>query len=366
MVVEAGFDRFNYHYKPSKPMQPRPTPAHLLEFISRTGNLLIHLLDTCNLSCKHCYLNARRNGDQVLPLHIVKRTLDEASELGMHSVQFSGGEPFLYPYIHEVLTATLDKNFQVAVSTNGTCIDEASLGLLQDTKATMVTSIDGPAGYHDVFRGKKGSFAKTEAAIRRLVALGIPVQVVTTVSTDSLPYVDWFAQWAHNMGVPTLLFQPLESVGRGQRIGDKRLNTENLHDLFIQLNDLAAYYLPKGLQIKMTYKSRDFMLLHPCAAFVCNGKNCHRGVEKEVKKIVIRENGLILPELVDIDQQFAIGNLYDDTLTNNLLDFLEHRYTHFDRLCREVFKDTVIDYPSPLVPWDELLAERSRAFTPLF
>lgn len=105
----------------------------------------------------------------------------------------------------------------------------------------------------------------------------------------------------------------------------------------------------------MTYQSRDYLIAHPCTAFVCNGADCHRGVEKELKKIVIREDGSILPELVDIDRQFSIGNLHKDTLKNNLLIYLNEKYSFFDQLCREVYRDTVHNYPSPLIPWNEIL-----------
>jgi hypothetical protein len=85
-------------------------------------------------------------------------------------------------------------------------------------------------------------------------------------------------------------------------------------------------------------------------------------VEKELKKIVIREDGSILPELVDIDRQFSIGNLYTGTLRNNIMAYLNDGYARFDQLCREVYHDTVLNYPSPLVPWNEILTARSKMF----
>ena len=335
-------------------------PENLSEFLNRTGNLLIHLLDRCNLKCKHCYLNASQKGKHMLPLDLVKRTIDEAHDLGIKSVQFSGGEPLLYPHIHEVLNSTKGKNFNLTLSTNGTLIDDKDAELLAEINAYVVASIDGPAAYHDMFRGNIGSFTKTEDGIARLVDSGVAVKIVTTVCEDSFKYIDWCAEWAYKMKADVLLFQPLENIGRGKKIENNRLPEEKLHDLFIHLNDLAVSYLPKGLQVKMTYQSRDFMIAHPCAAFVCNGKSCHRGVEKELKKIVIREDGSILPELVDIDRQFSLGNLHRDTLKNNIMAYLNDGFACFDQLCREVYNDTVCDYPSPLISWDEILTERSR------
>lgn len=337
-------------------------PDNLNTFLNRTGNLLIHLLDKCNLHCDHCYLNAQANGSTMLPIQLVERTISEASELGINSIQFSGGEPLLYPHIDEVLKATVGKGLNVTVSTNGTLIDHKIAQLLMETEASVVTSIDGPEKYHDMFRGQKGSFAKTKKGISILKEHGIPVKIVTTVCENSIEYIEWCAEFAEEMMVDILQFQPLEKIGRGEEIQDIQLQQDKLHDLFIRLNDLSVVYAPKGLQIKMTYKSRDFMIAHPCTAYVCNGKSCHRGVEKELKKIVIREDGTILPELVDIDRQFAIGNLYRATLKDNLSSYLLEGYADFDQLCREVYNSTIPVFPYPLVPWNEILSVKSKGF----
>ncbi len=332
-------------------------------FLKRTGNLLIHLLDRCNLHCKHCYLSANVNGKLLLPIDLVQRTLDEANELGIKSVQFSGGEPLLYPHIDEVLKSTIGKNFVVTISTNSTLINEHFARLFLEAGVRVVTSIDGPEEYHDIFRGKSGCFTEASKGISHLTSFGVPVKIVTTVCEDNIKYIDWCVEWALNSNIEVIQFQPLENIGRGNIIQNKRLQNEKLHDLFIHLNDLSAKYAPKGLQIKMTYQSRDFMIAHPCSAFVCNGEGCHRSVEKELKKIVIREDGTILPELVDIDRQFTIGNIFDDTLKNNLLVFLEEGYANFDQLCREVYNDMIPNNPSPLIPWNEILTEKSKAYS---
>jgi sulfatase maturation enzyme AslB (radical SAM superfamily) len=241
-------------------------------------------------------------------------------------------------------------------------IDERAAGFLSAIGARVVTSIDGPPPYHNTFREGKNCFAKTQDGVAHLRDHDVPTTVVMTVCNDSLQYIDWCAEWAHEMNVEAIQFQPLEMIGRGTGIASKRLSEDKLNDLFLHLSDLAVRYAAKGLKVMMTMKSRDHMKTHPCAAFVCNGKRCHRGVEKELKKLVIRENGDILPELVDIDRRFAVGNLHKATLKENIVSYLSAGYAYFDSLCREVYKDTVLHYPSPLVPWNEILTERSRSF----
>ena len=298
----------------------------------------------------------------MLPLDLVLRTLEEADALGIKSVQLSGGEPLLHPHIDEILNAAKGKRFTVSLSTNGTLMNDHISDLLASIDAYIVASIDGPASYHDSFRGRQGCFAQAEAGIARLIDRGLNVRIVTTICEDNYEHIDWCAAWAHNMKAVVLQFQPLEHVGRGRKIYSKALSKEKIHDLFIHLHDLAVSYSPKNLQIKMTYQSRDFMIEHPCSAFVCNGKNCHRGVEKELKKIVIREDGTILPELVDIDRRFSIGNLYEASLRDNIVHFLDNGYAYFDRLCRQVYDEMVVNSPSPLISWNEILSDRSRTF----
>jgi len=332
-------------------------------FLQRTGGLLVHLLNKCNLYCEHCYLDSDSQKNVSLPIDLINNMVQEAECLGIKLVQFSGGEPFLYPHIEDVLKLSTGKKFKLIVSTNSTLIDGFRANLLAKAKAHVVTSIDGPENYHNAFRGKKNAFEDVLKGINQLIKFDIPIKVVMTVSKENVQHIDWCVKWAYEMGVKNIQFQPLESVGRGNKISFKQLEEEDLLDLFIQLKDLSAQYDSKGLKVTMTYKSRDFMLEHPCTAFVCNGKKCHRGVEKELKKIVIREDGLILPELVDIDKRFAIGDLFKNTLEKNLINYLNGEgYARFDKLCREVYNDTVPNNPSPLISWNEILTKRSYDF----
>lgn len=336
----------------------------LKEFISRSGILLVHLLDECNLSCRHCYLDASPRGFKTLPPDLVIKTINEAKDLGIKSIQFSGGEPLLYPQIFQVLSAAKEAGLDVKLSTNATLIDDETAKKLHELNIYVVTSVDGPQIWHDGFRKKSGSFAATEKAIAKLTNFGVELQVVTTVCEDNLENIEWCANWAQKLNVTRLQFQPLESIGRGEKIKERRLIHERLNDLFIRLNDLAAQCRPKGLFISMTYESRDFMMAHPCKAFVCNGKNCHRGAEKELKKIIIREDGDILPELVNINRKYAIGNIHEDSLKNNLLNFLDNGYQQFDQLCRDAYDNILRNFPSPLIPWNEILTEHSHKTSP--
>ncbi len=327
------------------------------------GVLLIHLLNRCNLLCKHCYLDAAPWHNTYLPLELAIRSLGEVEPLGIARVFFTGGEPFLYPRLPEVLDfVSRQQSLELYVSTNGTLIGSAEAALLKDTGANVQVSIDGPEAYHDKVRGFKGAFQRASCGIQQLVAAGVPVAIVTTICQDNMASLPWLAEWATRMGVERISVQPLLQLGRGSEIRDKKLSEEQLCDLFLQLSDLGHTFRSQGLRFGLFYRTRHFLLAHPCAAYVCNGTGCHRRVAKEIKRLIIREDGIVLPEIPTLDYRFALGNLHEGTLTELVARYFDNGYAQFDRLCRTVYKEVMPTWTSPIIPWNEIVSERSRSF----
>jgi len=327
------------------------------------GVLLIHLLNQCNLLCQHCYLDAAPWCDTQLPLKLVIRSLGEVEQLGIGTIYISGGEPFLYPKLGEVLAfISQQKSFELCVSTNGTLIGTAEAALLKDSGASVQVSIDGPEAYHDRFRGSKGAFRRASLGIKQLLAAEVPVTIVITICKDNIACLPWLADWAARMGVEHISVQPLLVLGRGSELHDKKLSKEKLCDLFLQLSDLGHIYRSRGLSFSLAYRTRRFLLAHPCAAYVYNGTRCHRKVEKEIKKLVVREDGTVLPEIPTLNYRFALGNLHEGTLTELVARYFADGFKKFDRLCRTVYEEVMPSWTSPIVPWDEIVSERSWKF----
>lgn len=329
----------------------------------RPGVLLVHLLKKCNLRCQHCYIEAGPEGQGVLPVQLVKSHLGDLGKLGIGRVFISGGEPFLYRKLPDVLRyITEQPNIELFVSTNGTLIRSAQAKLLKSCGATAQISIDGPPDYHDSFRGFEGAFKRATRGIQALVAVQVPVAVIITVCKDNLNCLPWLAEWAHGLGVNRISVQPLMQLGRGFEVRDRCLSGDELSGLFLQLSDLSHTYRFSRLDFSMSFLSRHLLLNHPCAAYVCNGSHCHRKVKKEIKKLVIREDGTVLPEIPTLDYRFALGNLHDGTLSDLVSHYFEHGYEKFDLLCRTVYKDVMPGWEAPLIPWNEIIAQRSKDF----
>lgn len=125
----------------------------------------------CNLSCVGCYAgNYSKQED--LSFELVDRIFDEAKDLGIYFVTVSGGEPFMWPHLLDIIEKHHDMFFQIY--TNGTLItkDVANkLGKLGN--AAPAISIEGFEKETDTRRGE-GTFKRIMEAMDNLRNAGVP------------------------------------------------------------------------------------------------------------------------------------------------------------------------------------------------
>jgi MoaA/NifB/PqqE/SkfB family radical SAM enzyme len=334
--------------------------ADAIEQPPRPATLMLHLIGKCNLRCVHCYMEGAPERQEQLPLGPVLAAIADCRTLGVGSLYITGGEPLLYPGLSEVLdAAAADSGLRTTVSSNATQLKAQHAEALAQRGFELNVSVDGTAGHHDAFRRQRGAFARTERGVKLAAAAGVRITIVMTVCKANLSTVETVAAWAFAAGAKTIRFQPLLRLGRGSGIADERLGASEIDTLVMHVSDLASRYRGR-MACAIVGQSHRFMLAHPCAAYVCNGGGCHRRVAREVKKIVVRENGTILPEATNLDPRFAIGHIGDGSLPALITRFLDEDYGRFDALCRRTYHAVLPDWRAAVVPWDEILAESSR------
>jgi len=143
----------------------------------------------CNLKCAGCFaLGYQRHPG--LSRDLVMRILDECEELGIHFITVLGGEPFVYPYLFDMMEA--HPNIFWKIYTNGTLVDrEKAQRIAELGNAVVIVSIEGYEEETDRWRGK-GVFRKIMDAMDHLrearVLFGASATVtrhnVETVSSD--------------------------------------------------------------------------------------------------------------------------------------------------------------------------------------
>jgi MoaA/NifB/PqqE/SkfB family radical SAM enzyme len=330
-----------------------------------SGTLMLHLLGRCNLQCLHCYMEGSPSRREKLPAESVLEAIGECEILGVGGIYLTGGEPLLYPAIREVITvASQVPGLQITLCTNGTLVKNHHVTFLKDRNVHVNVSIDGEEKFHDEFRQLPGAFRLSERAIRAMAEAGIPVTIVTTISQQNLHALPGLVAWAANVGARKYRVQPLLKLGRGERIAGQRLSVGQMNMMVLQLSDLANRYRSMGLTCSLIGVSRRFLFAHPCGAYVCNGAGCHRRVAKEIKKLVVREDGTVLPEVTNLNHRYALGKIGDGPLSSMVNRYFDDGgYQRFDRLCRALYAEVLPAWESEVVPWDQIVAEHSHTFS---
>jgi len=75
---------------------------------------------------------------------------------------------------------------------------------------------------------------------------------------------------------------------------------------------------------------------------------------------VVREDGTVLPEITNLNHKFALGRIEDGTLAELVARYFENGYDRFDYLCRKTYQEVVATWKSAVVPWDQIVADRSH------
>jgi radical SAM protein with 4Fe4S-binding SPASM domain len=189
----------------------------------------LELTQTCNLSCAHCYAGAGANHPHPNPLpsrerefislNLWKEILTEGARLGAKSVQFTGGEPTLYPGLMDLIEHARSCQYtDIEVFTNATYLKDrllrqwATLGV---KVALSFYSYDPET--HDNITRRLGSFWQTVQGIETVLAHKIPVRVAITLMKDNLLHRENTIEFLKGLGLKDgeIQYDYVRPTGRG-------------------------------------------------------------------------------------------------------------------------------------------------------
>lgn len=181
-------------------------------------SLNILLTNTCNLYCVHCYVGAGKKLEKELSGDAWISIIKEAKDLGVFSINISGGEPLLHPDFWKIVKFLASGNkLNSNLNTNGTILKKEHLKILSSAFSSIQISIDGDNQYrHDKFRGTKGCFNKSIMAIRMLVDYGIKTNIAFSLSPQNFSSLDGVIKICKDNGVNTLNIGFVANIGRAE------------------------------------------------------------------------------------------------------------------------------------------------------
>lgn len=196
----------------------RPTP---LKPVRRPAGPVViwNLIRRCNLTCKHCYsFSADTDFAGELSTAEVFAVMADLRAFGVPVLILSGGEPLLRPDLLSITARAKELGFFVALSSNGTLIDQANIEAIAAARYDYVgISLDGIGATHDAFRRKQGAFAASLNAVRLCRAHGIKVGLRFTLTLANAHHLADLLALADAEGVDKFYLSHLNYAGRGDR-----------------------------------------------------------------------------------------------------------------------------------------------------
>jgi hopanoid biosynthesis associated radical SAM protein HpnH len=178
--------------------------------------LMLEPTHLCNLACSGCG-RIREYADtiqQMMPLEECLRSVDECPA---PVVTITGGEPFLYPQIYELIEAVLQRGKHIYLCTNGLLLDKALDRMRPHPNFTINIHMDGQEETHDRILERKGAFRAAIEGIKKAKRLGFRLCTNTTIFKETdLNEIDSLFTYLSGLGVDGFLVAPgfgYEAVG---------------------------------------------------------------------------------------------------------------------------------------------------------
>ena len=200
---------------------------HLLRGLAAPEKVAMVLTHRCNCRCVMCDLWRTGDVGNELPAERWIALLDE-----LHSwtrtlrLRLIGGEVLLKPGVYDIIRRAVHLGFTVNLISNGLALQsERNYRNLMNTGLRSITfSLDGKdAAIHDRHRGTPGLHDVVTEVIRRIKRErpAMSVSLICIIMRETAPQLAEYAQWAEELGVDRILFQPLaEPLGRPEKRAD--------------------------------------------------------------------------------------------------------------------------------------------------
>ena len=233
---------------------------HALRFGLKPSGVYLNPTERCNLNCTYCYLpDQQRSGGSHMSAETLLASLASLRDY-FRSVMpdgrkpraiFHGAEPLMNaPAVFAAIDAFAD-DFVFGLQTNGTLLDDAALDFLTSRNVSIGLSLDGPvAEITDATRqtwGGKSVHGKVLRAMEKLRGYG-SWSVITTCTTENLPYLTRMVELFHAAEVPTCMLNTLRCTLPGAR-GVKPADEAMAEAFFAALDRTHALYQATGRKL---------------------------------------------------------------------------------------------------------------------
>ena len=156
--------------------------------------VLLELLSSCNLNCRHCFYRAssKFHSPDFLSKENILKLIDRFVENDITKLVLTGGEPTLHPSFVEISKYAMSKFPKVSLCTNGVVLNKnLENKVIELNFSTYTVSIDSHIDkIHDEFRGRNGALQKTIQFLQKLKSKNRNTSIHITIHPNNIDHIE--------------------------------------------------------------------------------------------------------------------------------------------------------------------------------
>lgn len=299
-----------------------------VSFSKNAINVFFHILTSCNLKCRHCYINIEQHGKNKLPISTINAWLGIFAKKSIKTnVIFLGGEPTMHPDLSLAIKKAGDLGYDsITVDTNGYLFNDILSKVKPKDVDYFSFSLDGATPKtNDWIRGK-GSYDTCIAGIREAVSRGFATSLIYTVSRGNFHELNMMVPLIKDLGINRFFIQVIGLRGKSAENGPEK--SQVLHSQWLGTIPEIAKKVAK-LGVTVTYPK---VFLSPNEIFECAGlvaKNyfifpngrvyrCPLCEDFPIHSLEIRNNKLVKTKRINESDLFKL-NIPEGCVMNKLI-----------------------------------------------
>jgi MoaA/NifB/PqqE/SkfB family radical SAM enzyme len=296
-------------------------------FSKNATNVFFHILTHCNLKCRHCYINKKQHGKNMLPIETISAWLEVfASKNKQANVIFLGGEPTLHPDLPEAVNKAKSLDYSsITIDTNGYLFHDILSKVSPDVIDYFSFSLDGATQKtNDMIRGK-GSFDACIQGIKSAVLKGFSTSLIYTVSTINIHELDNIAPLLKDLKIDRFFIQVIGIRGKSAENRQDKLQVSR-NDWLKIVPDAAQKIARLGIVVTYPKVFLSLEDLFECAGLVAdnyfifpNGRvyRCPLCEDYPLHSLVFKDNLLANTPRINENDLFTL-NIPEGCVMNKL------------------------------------------------
>lgn len=284
--------------------EPRALDGIGIPITSTPYEVEMHLTSACNLRCVHCAYDAGQALAGELKLKDWQKLIAELEKLRVLKLIISGGEPFLFDRIKELLEYLSDRRIHIDILTNGTLIDADIARRLNSSNLSTTISIDGSSKRtHDSFRGME-CFYRVIDGIQVLAENNAIFHLCTVLHKRNIEEIEPMVRLALRYGAHSISFLFIDPIGRAQDAHEYLLSHEEKQLLAAGIEEVSSKY---ENEIPVSYLDPSIPAYADLNVSALGDTIC---CTAGTTRIAVRSDGCVFPCVYAfVDDAFCGGNV---------------------------------------------------------